>query len=83
MTRDQLRTLLLQELAQLAPEADLAMLEPTTPLREELDLDSFDFIRFITAVDERLSIEVSESDYTHFETLGSCLDYLEARLQAR
>jgi acyl carrier protein len=78
MTRDELRVVVLEELARLAPEAELASLPPSTRLREDLDLDSFDFARLVTAIDERLGVNVPEADYRKLETLEGCLDYLAA-----
>ena len=79
MTRDELRGVVFEELAHLAPEANLAALSPAARLREELDLDSFDFVRFVAAIDEHLGIDIPEQDYARLETLGGCLDYLSAR----
>jgi acyl carrier protein len=80
VTREDLRRVVQQELGRLAPEADLASVPPKARLREELDLDSFDFARFVTAIDERLGVQIKEADYARLETLDGCLDYLEARL---
>ena len=80
MTRDELRGVVLEELGHLAPEADLSSLSPKTRLREDLDLDSFDFVRLVTALDERLAIDVPEVDYRKLETLEGCLDYLASKL---
>ena len=82
MTRDALRTVVLEELVKLAPEIDPVEVSPRTRLREDLDLDSFDFVRLITALDERLGVDVPEADYRKLETLEGCLDYLLARLPA-
>ena len=82
MTRDELRDVVLEELGRLAPEADLAASSPATRLREDLDLDSFDFVRFVTALDERLGIEVPEADYARLQTLDGCLSYLLTRVPA-
>lgn len=80
MTRDELGAVVREELAHLAPEADLAGMPANLRLREDLDIDSYDFARFVTALDERLGINVPETDYAKLETLGGCLDYLQARL---
>jgi len=80
VTREELREVVLSELAHLAPEADLPSLPPRARLREELDIDSFDFVRLITALDQRLGIDVPETDYRKLETLEGCLDYLQGRL---
>jgi acyl carrier protein len=82
MTRDALRQLVFEELSRLAPEADLSALPPTAPLRADLDLDSYDFVQFIVALDRRLGVEVPEVDYRKLETLEGCLDYLEAKHRA-
>lgn len=81
MTREALRAVVLEELARLAPEADLSAVRADTRLREELDIDSFDFLRLITALDERLGINVPEQDYRELETLGGCLGWLAGKLQ--
>lgn len=83
MTREELRAVVLEELTRLAPEAAPPSLSPKARFREALDIDSFDFIRFVTALDERLGIDVPETDYRELETLEGCLDYLEGRLRIR
>ena len=80
MTRDAIRSALIEELRQLAPELDPDVLAPATRLREELDLDSFDFLRLVVALDHRLGVQIPETDYAQLETLGGCVDYLSARL---
>ncbi len=80
MNRDDIRKVLFEELGRLAPEADLASLAPNAPIRDELDLDSYDFGRLVTAVDERLGIEIPEGDYAWVETLDGWYRYLEEKL---
>ena len=82
MTREELRQAVFEAVARLAQEAALASLSPKARLRDDLDLDSFDFVQLITAIDERLGITVPEVDYGKLETLEGCLDYLEAKLRA-
>lgn len=83
MTREELRKVVLEEVTRLAPETDLAALSPKTRLREDLELDSFDFARLVTALDERLGIDVPEVDYAKLQTLDGCLDYLSSRVSAQ
>ena len=73
MNREELRGVLLEELARLAREADLAALSPNALLREELDIDSFDFGRFVTALDARLKIAVPEEGYQRLQALEGCV----------
>jgi acyl carrier protein len=67
---------ILNGLAAIAPEADLAGLDPKANLRQTLDLDSFDFLRFLISLSETLGVEVPEADYTKLGTLEEMIDYL-------
>lgn len=80
MNRNDLQTTILRLLRHLAPEADLEALPLTANLREELDLDSVDFLNFAIAIHKELGVEVPEADYRRLATLQSALDYLEASL---
>jgi acyl carrier protein len=70
-----------EELGNIAPEADLAMVGPTADLREALDIDSMDFLNFITAIHHRLGVDVPELDYPKLTTLEGAVKYLENRLK--
>jgi acyl carrier protein len=80
VTEATIREALLAALRRVAPEADLAGLVADTPLREELELDSMDFLSFVIGVHERLGVDIPESDYSRLATLGGAVDYLQARL---
>jgi acyl carrier protein len=79
MNREEIRARVLAELGRIAPEADLAALPESAPLREELELDSMDFLHFATALHEALGVDVPESDYEQIASLQDCVDYLAAR----
>jgi acyl carrier protein len=72
------RQAVLDALASVAPEADLGSLDPRAVLRDELDLDSMDFLNFVIALHKALGIEVPERDYGKLTTLEACVDYLTA-----
>jgi acyl carrier protein len=82
MTDADIRKLVQDELGNIAPEADLAAVDPGADLREVLDIDSMDFLTFITAVHHRTGIDVPERDYPKLVTLNGAVTYLKARLQA-
>ena len=82
MTTDDLRDLVLEVLAEIAPEADAATLDPTEDLRDELDLDSMDELTMITELSERLGIDVPEADYPKLRSLQGAVEYLAGRLAA-
>lgn len=80
MTREQLRDLVVKELSRLAPELDRAALPDTLRIRDDLDLDSFDFVRLVASLSEQLALPIPELDYGKLETLGSCVAYLGQKL---
>ena len=75
MNQDQIRATVLSEL----PEIDTATLAPDRPLREQVDLDSFDWLRFLVALHERLQVEIPESDYARLGSVDQLVAYLAAK----
>jgi acyl carrier protein len=80
MTRNDITAILIDELGRIAPEIDATKLAPDAELREELDIDSMDFLNLVTALCERLEIDIPETDYPKLATFGHTLDYLVQRL---
>ena len=78
MTREELRRQALEALAEIAPEANPESLRGAVPLRDQLDLDSMDFLNFLIAVHQRTGIEIPEADYGKLATLDQLVAYLEA-----
>lgn len=79
MTKDEVRAQVLQALAEVAPELDPARLRGDVPFREQLDLDSMDFLRFLVDVDRRLQVSIPEADYALLETLDDVVEYVLKR----
>ncbi len=79
MNEAQLRAAVLAALGEIAPEADLERLAGDAELREQLDLDSMDFLRFLQRVAVATGIEVPESDYPRLASLDACVAYLRER----
>lgn len=69
----------LDALGAVAPEADLSTLDRTEPIRDQLDLDSMDFLRFVESLHERLGVDVPEADYGKLATVDAAAAYLAAR----
>ena len=59
MTDSDIRKVVEEELNNIAPEADMASVDPEADLREAIDIDSMDFLNFITAIHHRLGINLS------------------------
>jgi acyl carrier protein len=80
MNEADIRTVLQEELGNIAPEADLQSVDSSADLREALDIDSMDFLNFVIAVHRRLGVEIPELDYPKLVTLGGATKYLSAKL---
>jgi acyl carrier protein len=80
VTRDNITAALIDELGRIAPETDASRLDPNADLREELDIDSMDFLNLVTALSEHLKIDIPETDYPRLATFGHAIDYLVQRL---
>ena len=78
MTPEQVRQAFIDALGQIAPEGDFDHLQPDRPLREQLDIDSYDFLQLVIALHESLGIDIPEADYQRLATLQGALDYLNA-----
>ncbi len=65
-----------------APEVDAAALRPDRALRDQVDLDSMDWLRVIVTVHERLHVDIPEKDYAKLRTLGDWSTYLAPKLAA-
>jgi acyl carrier protein len=83
MTRDEIRTTVLEALTSVAPEIDPQSLQAERAFRQEFDLDSMDFLNFVIALHAKLGVDVPESDYGKLATLNSAVDYLADRLNAK
>ena len=70
-----------EELGNIAPEIDMNSVDPSAHLREALDIDSMDFLNFITAIHQRLSVNIPEIDYPKLMTLDGAVSYLKAKLR--
>lgn len=80
MNRDRIRAVVLEELANIAPEAGLEDIDPAADLRDEVDLDSVNVLDLITALHERLRVDIPDADVPGLLTLDGAVDYLAARL---
>ena len=80
MTRDEIRAAVLEALGRVAPEGDYDRLKPDRPLRDQLDIDSYDFLNVVVDLHDRLGADISEADYQKLSTLQATVDYLAARL---
>lgn len=79
MTRDEIRSVLREEIGNIAPEVDIAGLPDDADLREAVDIDSIGFLNLMIALDRRLGVNVPEADYPRLRTVARAVDYLAAK----
>ena len=82
MSRDELKQAIVDAIGEIAPEADFDTVDPDDGLREQLDLDSMDFLNVVIALHEALGVDIPEADYPQLFTLNGGIAYLEKKLQA-
>jgi acyl carrier protein len=79
VTPERARQAIFAALAEIAPEIEPESLAPDRPLREQVDLDSFDFLNVIIHVHKQLGVDIPEKDYGLLETIDSTVAYLAAK----
>ena len=81
MTMDDqtLRQAVFDTLRRIAPEVAPAELEPGTPLRDQVDLDSMDWLNFLLGLHAKLGIDIPEADYAKLVTFDDLFAYLKAK----
>ncbi len=82
MANDDIRTELLDALRATVPGFDATGLDATLPLREQVELDSMDWVNVVSAVEERLGLQIPEADYARLATLDAAVAYVAARRAA-
>lgn len=81
MKEEELRAVVIATLKTIAPEVEEGDLRPDRPLRNQVDLDSMDWLNFLIGLHEKLKVDIPEADYARLVTLGDVLDYLRVKLK--
>ncbi len=69
-------------IAVVAPDADLSDVKSDVRLRDQLDMDSMDFLDIVMELRKRYKIEVPKEDYPRLATLDGCVEYLSPKFAA-
>jgi acyl carrier protein len=83
VTPSEIRALALRVLGEIAPEADLTRIAGDVDLREQLEIDSMDFLNFVIGLHEATGADIPEADYGKLATLDACAAYLADRPPGR
>ena len=78
MSDDEIKALILGEVAKIAPEFDPLQIDPAVDLRDQIDLDSMDILNLMIAIHAATGIDIPEADYPKMATLDECVAYLGA-----
>ena len=81
MTLEEIKNVILEIIMEIDEDANIDDLKPEQALRDQLDLDSMDFLDIVMELRKRYKIQIPEADYPHLASLESCVNYLMPRLQ--
>ncbi len=76
MTPGEIKEIVLDILENIAPDEDLSGLKDDVPLREQLELDSMDFLDIVMELRKRYRVQIPEDDYVELATMQSTVNYL-------
>ena len=80
MNPSDIRGAVLETIKRIAPEVDFGAIEADRPLRNQIDLDSMDWLNVIIGLHQRLQVEIPEADYGKLATLNGIVAYLADKL---
>lgn len=83
MTGEDVRAAIIDILVDIAPDEDVSSINDQDNLRDQIDLDSMDFLDIVMELRKRFNIEVPEQDYGHLATMAGCVTYLQPLLKDR
>lgn len=82
MTKDETKQVVLDIIGDIAPDEDISNLKSDVRLRDQMQLDSMDFLDIVMELRKRHNIEVPEADYPQLASLDSCAEYLTPKFAA-
>jgi acyl carrier protein len=80
MTEVEIKKVVCDALSNVAPEVDLDSIDPAKDLREQIDIDSVDFLNFVIGLHKELGVEIPDTDVSKLVTLDGCVAYLKSRV---
>ena len=80
MTVEEIKRAIIEQILEVAPDVEEEEIEPNESIQRSLEIDSFDFLKILTALNLHLGVEVPEADYGKVDTLEHMADYFDKRL---
>jgi acyl carrier protein len=81
LNESQIKEIVLRALGNVAPEVDLESIDPSRSLRDQIDIDSVDFLNFVLGLHKELGVDIPDSDVAKITTLNGCVGYLVGRVK--
>lgn len=80
MNKEEIKSAIIKNILDIAPDIEESEIEANENIQSSLEIDSFDFLKILTAMNEQVGVEVPESDYAKVASLESMAEYFLARL---
>jgi acyl carrier protein len=81
MTEAEIKQVVRDALSNVAPEVDIESLDPAKDLRDQIDIDSVDFLNFVIGLHKELGVDIPDADVAKLTTLNGCVSYLSAKMK--
>lgn len=82
MAPAEIREAIIDILGDIAPDEDLSNLDDKQSFRDQMELDSMDFLDIVMELRKRYRVQVPEEDYTNLDSMASTVDYLTPKMVA-
>jgi len=82
MIKKKIKAQITESLLQVAPEAEIDTLDPDISFRDQIEIDSVDFLQFVLDLEKKLEISIPDVDYPKLSSLNGCLSYIENKSQS-
>ena len=81
MTKEDIANAIIDIIKDIVPDEDCSNIDPAVALRDQLELDSMDFLDIVMELRKLYGVEVPEAEYGELATLDSCVAYLEPKMK--
>lgn len=82
MTAEEIKQALINILGRIVPDEDLSAIRDDVPFREQIELDSMDFLDIVMELRKQYRVQIPEDDYPNLATMAGAVNYLFPRMQA-
>jgi acyl carrier protein len=83
VSREEVIQLIMEVIREIVPNEDLSDVDPDVPLRDQIELDSVDFLNIVMELQMRYQLEIPEDEFIELTTLNRCAAYLGPKLEPR